>query len=884
MNRKATQHQLALLILAFVGWYGSALGGPLAPMDVQPASMDGVWEAVIEVPQAQIASEIWIKPTVFRLVKLNRDTFDTSVLQAARANAAATPAHPLVMTLPMPDGSFARFRVVESPIMAPELAAEFPEIRTFAGQGVDDPSATVRFDWTPQGFHAQVLSPNGAAYIDPYQKGNTSLYATYYKRDYRVAAKPFSCLLDSEHGKAPQAAAAAAAGPSGDTLRTYRLACAATGEYTQFHGGTVSAGMAAIVTAINRVNQIYEVEVAARMVLVANNSVIVYTNGATDPYSNNSGFSMLSQNQSNLDAKIGVANYDIGHVFSTGGGGVASLSVVCSSSGKARGVTGLPNPIGDVFWVDFVAHEIGHQFGGHHSFNGITANCCCGNRWGATAYEPGSGSTVMAYAGICGADNLQNNSDPYFHSISYDEIRSFIAMGFGNSCAALTTTGNDAPVIDAGSNHAIPASTPFELTPASSSDPNGDPLTYCWEERDLGPGELLSAPDNGSIPLFRSFNATSSASRTFPRLSTLLAGTTSNSEKLPTTNRTMRFRVTARDNRVGGGGVDWDETLLMVDAGSGPFQLIQPDGNTSVGENVTVTWDVANTDIPPVGVDQVNILLSADDGLTYPFVLASGTANDGNESVSLPTSTSTGRIKVEAVGNVFFAISPELVIMAGACQFSAAPQPALIQARNRYLSFSAGLAGLSQAIRVTFVDLPVPFNMYNGQTTWVAQPRDVSERPGVTDSTPPTSKFATLACSPVFMDWGNVGLVHVYHAGIVPGGIYDIQVIESNCSTADENNFSPPLKLTQSVWGDVAGSFDSDTRMWTAPDGSVDIVTDALALLDGFLGQFSSPGKARIDLEPDTPDQLINIIDLLLGVDAFRGRLYPFSPGPPPCP
>jgi reprolysin-like metallo-peptidase family M12B/K319-like protein len=606
-----------------------------------------------------------ITPGRFRTLRLDTGALQALLERAPRELSDAARAESVVLALPLPQGGFQRFRIEDSPIMEDALAAEFPELRTFKGQGLDDPTATVRFDWTPSGFHAMVLSARGTLFVDPRSKGDDTHYVAYDKKDYERSQKfDFRCGVTGEPLKEDAGIHKEDAGvhkegvalAPGGTLQTYRLALAATGEYTAFHGGTVAGAMSAIVTTMNRVNGVYERDLAVRMVLVANNSSVVYTNASTDPYTNNNGSTMLGQNQTNLNSVIGSGNYDIGHVFSTGGGGIAGLGVVCSGS-KAQGVTGSSAPIGDGFDIDYVAHEMGHQFGGNHTFNGTTGSCGGGNRSAGAAYEPGSGSTIMPYAGICGAEDLQPHSDDYFHSKSLLEISAFLGAG-GASCDAASATGNTVPTVDAGASFTIPRSTPFTLT-ATGSDADGDTVTFAWEQYDLGTASPPNT-DNGNRPIFRSFNPTTSPSRTFPKLSDILNNVATLGESLPTTTRTMTFRVTARDNRSGGGGFSTDTTTVTSRADAGPFVVTAPNTNVSwpVGSTQTVTWDVANTAAAPVSAANVRILLSTNGGTSFPTVLAASTPNDGSQAVVIPAgTTTTARIKVEAVGNIFFDVS-----------------------------------------------------------------------------------------------------------------------------------------------------------------------------------------------------------------------------------
>ncbi|WP_110514367.1 reprolysin-like metallopeptidase [Herpetosiphon llansteffanensis] len=644
---------VAALVVALLSSFAAAtLVTPTA------ASSDGFWQDVQESRLVQKGAR-QIVPTIYRTVGLDLDGLSQYLAKAPLEQDQAVVNSLYTLQLPMPDGKFEQFRIVESPIMQPELAAKFPEIRTYLIVGVDTPNLSGRLDLTPAGFHGLILGGQGRIFIDPYSAGDTKNYIVYDSRNFVPSSEKLAerqvedyvidLPLSSDGLAAPKAV--------GDKLRTYRLAMAATGEYTAFHGGTVSGALAAITTSVNRVNAVYEREVAVRMVLVANNSSIIYTNASTDPYTNNNGVTMLGQNQTNIKNVIGNTNYDIGHVFSTGGGGVASLGSVCSTNYKAQGVTGSSAPVGDPFDIDYVAHEIGHQFGGNHTFNGTTGSCGGGNRASSAAYEPGSGSTIMAYAGICGAENLQSNSDPYFHSKSLNEITTFITTGGGSSCGTATNTGNTAPVANAGADYTIPRSTPFELS-GTGSDANGDSLTYNWEQYNLG----TAAPpntDNGSRPIFRSFNPSSNPKRSFPKLSDILNNVSTIGESLPTTNRTLAFRLIVRDNRAGGGSYAIDTANVTVNSAAGPFTVTAP--NTAVtwtrNSSRTITWNVANTTAAPVSCANVEILFSSNGGSSFSSLLAS-TPNDGSQAVTIPnTATTQARIKVRCANNVFFDLS-----------------------------------------------------------------------------------------------------------------------------------------------------------------------------------------------------------------------------------
>ncbi|MEO6669877.1 MAG: reprolysin-like metallopeptidase [Ferruginibacter sp.] len=587
-----------------------------------------------------------------------------------------------VIELPMPDGNWERFRVWESSIQEPGLEIKFPEIKTFLGQGIDDPYATVRFDYTGFGFHAQVLSVHGNVYIDPFARGDVNNYISYYARENKKE-DPWVCQVKENAGsKGPGGTNVVPVGPCrGTQLNTYRLAVACTGEYAVAVGGTTPALLhSAIVTTVNRVVGVYEQELAVRMVLVANNNVIEFLNAGTDPFNgNNDAGTLINESENVISATIGNTNFDIGHTFSTGGGGLAGLGVVCVNGQKASGITGSPNPVGDDYDIDYVAHEIGHQFGGDHTFNSSASNCGGGNRNGPTAYEVGSGTTIMAYAGICGNDDIQPHSDPTFHSVSFDEISVYLQNGA--TCGVMTATGNNLPQITAMSNNSvsIPVNTPFTLT-ATATDADGDALTYCWEDWNLGPTTTWNGGTaNTTSPLFKQRVPKTTGSRTFPDQARIAANYLPavppavmgglRGETLPTSARTMKFRLTVRDNHAGGGGIvtggngcqtGYTGVYSVTTVGTSPFAVTVPNGGESYagGSTQTITWNVVGTDAAPINVATVMISLSTDGGLTFPTIISASTANDGSEAVTIPAVTSTtARIKVEAIGNIFFDIS-----------------------------------------------------------------------------------------------------------------------------------------------------------------------------------------------------------------------------------
>ena len=602
-------------------------------------------------------------PLKYQMMSLNLNSFKNKVSFKSKSLQK-------IIELPNEDGSLSKFTVKETSNFSAELASKYPTIKSFTAQGVDDPTATAKISMGTDGFHAVIFSGNKeTVYIDPYTKDNKE-YIIYKKSGLNKYDEDFKCQVEqsskNEFTKNNFAKIA-----NDGKLRTYRLALVCSGEYAQFHLGASqqnipnnatdqvkkTAVLSAMNTSLTRLNGIFEKDLSVKMELVSNNDDVVFLNASTDGISDGDPNSMIDEVQSICDTKIGDANYDIGHIFSVGGDGLAGLGVVCLTGEKAKGVTGRGEPIGDPYDIDFVAHELGHQFGATHTQN--NDNC---NRSNPTAVEPGSGSTIMGYAGLCDPNvksgNPNGNSDDYFHAVSIAQMWNKIQNNGG--CATITNTGNTAPNADAGLNYSIPKSTPFVLR-GTATDANGTAsLTYNWEQQDNEVASMPPLSTNNVGPAFRSLPSKVTPNRYMPDLATVVAGNTSTTwEVLPSVPRYLNFSFFVRDNNAGGGSSARDDMKVTV-TNANAFIVTSPSSAVSwnVGSTQTIIWNKGTTDLAPINCSTVNIRLSIDGGLTFPIILKSGTSNDGTEDVIIPdNATFNARIMVEAADNIFYNVN-----------------------------------------------------------------------------------------------------------------------------------------------------------------------------------------------------------------------------------
>ncbi len=571
----------------------------------------------------------------------------------------------VIVSFPNADGVMERFHVFEAAVLHPDLSARYPNIKSYAGIGVDNPTDRIRFSISPKGLQSMRLGADKATvFIESYSK-DSNTYSVYKRADKPKRIGGLNCTVEPKSKTEAHSSGHAHRNADDGILRTYRIAISTTGEYGSYHGGTVAQVLAAINATMTRVNGLYESDFNVTMIVIPNTDDVIYTNASSDPYGGN----LNSQLQSTLTNRIGEANYDIGHLFhrASNNGNAGCIGCVCVNGRKGSGFSSTTVPEGEIFDVDYVSHEIGHQFGGNHTWT------FGGNEGRNVQMEPGSGSTIMGYAGITGATDVQQNSDPYFHAITIQQITNYIKT---TSCQTNTATGNNVPVANAGSNYTIPRATPFLLTGSATDADASDALTYTWEQVDENDASTTNPSVTATSGVaFRSYPPSASPSRYFPRIETIKTGNTSwRWEAVPNVNRSLNFRLTVRDNRAGGGTNDSDDMRVTVNANAGPFVVNSPNSNVTyaAGSTQTVTWNVAGTTGNGVNTANVDILLSTDGGDTYPIILASGVANDGSHDIVVPNQTgSQNRIMVKGSNHIFFDISNTNFTISGAVSCTA---------------------------------------------------------------------------------------------------------------------------------------------------------------------------------------------------------------------
>ena len=577
------------------------------------------------------------------------------------------------LMLPTPEGDELSCVMRDGEVLPPALQAKFPGVRTYRGN--TELGAAVALTISPRGLYVHVYEPGQPSWgIEPIGATRARLGLTRDLTGERSTA-PLSCgyvpdALESQAtdlGDADKSTPAQQQRRVAVVKRRYILALATTGEFGERYGPTKPEVVATLARAVNVLNNTTLLEVGAEFQLHPDNDLIIFTDPDTDPYlQTNRGGALLGENPPIINARIPVEEYDLGHVFTLGCvdvGGVVS-GRACNDAGKARGVTCHYSRDLTFIVENVMAHEVAHQFAVSHSWNN-----CPGNqqqRAGAGAYEPGSGSTIMSYQGACGADNNVERiaSQDYYHVISLQQFTDFTTSGGGAACADFITTDNDYPEIEwpYADGFAIPQQTPFVLR-ASATDPNGDDLLYVWEQFDRGPMGIALCDQTDESPLFRSIPPDAEGNeRYFPKLSTVRAGRTDCEEQLPRFARELNFRMTVRDRNALAGGTVWEQVTFDVAENTGPFAVTSQSSlatTYAAGQFVQVTWDVAGSNQAPVNCQEVNILLSMDDGRTFDIVLAERTNNDGSEGVTIPqVQGSEARIKVEAADNIFYSLSP----------------------------------------------------------------------------------------------------------------------------------------------------------------------------------------------------------------------------------
>lgn len=630
------------------------------------------WKQIHNIQNSDKIQQLHLDKNKSRFYELNTNSF-TQKMSRVVTKSEAGKSKSTVIKIPNMDGDFEAFEVFETSVFSPELAAKYPNIKSFTGISLDGKGSRLRMSTSPDGIQTMVsYTDKPHVFMQQTSKGSNQ-YILYDNKAKLNVSKTFTCeTLDAFNGTFNKANAVKIdeGGANNQTLQKFRIAISVTGEYTAYFGGTVAGALAGINATLTRVNEIFEADMAVTFELV-DATQLIYTNAATDPYSNASNLGNWSTElQNNLTATIGNGSYDIGHLFgaSGGGGDAGCIGCVCTDDLKGSAYTSPGNdiPEGDTFDLNYAIHEIGHQMGANHtwSFESEGTN---------VQSEPGSGSTVMAYAGITDKDDIQLNSDPYFH---YHSIKQILDNLTTKTCQVTSPINNKSPEADAGMDYTIPLGTPYILKGSATDEDTSDVLTYSWEQIDNGivnSGNFSASLASGSLN--RSLPPTVLPNRSIPNIKSVIRGKLTESnpsvgstwESVSTTARTLNWALTVRDrNPISAldiGQTSYDTMEITVDNTSGPFVVTSQNVgaiNWTPGETESITWDVANTNSAPTNTSHVNILLSTDGGLTFPITIIANTANDGSQNIIVPfVSAPFCRIKIEAVDNIYYALNSE---------------------------------------------------------------------------------------------------------------------------------------------------------------------------------------------------------------------------------
>jgi len=728
------------------------------------------------------------------------------------SEALAVKGNSKLIYFPDEQGKPIAFQIEEAHLFSKELAEKYPSIKSYKGTSLNDATKQVRFSVSHKGVQS-MISTAGEQDALFMQKSADDTYIQYRRTEQKKGDINFICRTMPSVMQYSQNVTAKLVDDK--TLRTFRVAISTSGEYTQFHGGTKADALAAINATLTRVNGVFERDLAINLELIGNTDLVIYTDPENDPYTG----SLSSQVQNTLTSVIGEANYDIGHLFNqqdnTLDGNSGFIGAVCVDSRKGSAYTTLSTPTGDMFDIDLVAHEMGHQFGANHSFSHISEGT-------TVQVEPASGTTIMGYAGITGNNNVANNSNDYFHYVSIVQIRDYLETV---SCGQMQVLVNTPPTLTPLLDYNVPIGTAFVLSGEANDTDVLNVLSYTWEQIDNGVvTQATFGPNNPAGANFRSLPPSLSPQRYFPSLERILNGQLTQTlpsvgdawETVSNIGRTMNFSLTVRDNALNGGQSDSDELQVSVINDTGPFVVTSQDSPELfiAGTAQKISWDVAKTDRAPINAETVSIYLSTDGGLTYPTILVENTLNDGSQRIIVPSiDTSAGRIMVKADGNIFFAVN--------ASNFSITPTEIVLDFEE--LEFDVCKPN----------DITIPFNYetylgFSEESTFSA----VALPSGLTAVFTPAT--ATFTDTPVIIDFVGISSMAV--------GTYPIQILASSATVSKE------ITLQVRVYDT---NFEV-VQLTTPLDGADDASTDVVLQWDDVIGNTSYDVEIATDMSFST--------------------------------